>query len=290
MIKKLKPFKEKISNVKPRHDRLFQIFVKASFVKTYEFIFDVYNPKQNFNAFFIVPNLRGICEDLIVLGFLNSINKTDRSELTRIILGHRMFKEIVDQVKFFQETRPFQEVVNSTATRDKLRNLEGEARKIWKKYGCQNRNGAILPNTRVLSEKQNLDLLTTVYDFLFRLTSRMVHFSPSTLMTMGWRSVKDRMRFSTKNFKEYYYLTSSIYGLYLFCLYFELFPKILRAPKEIKKHIEKFRKEILMIPRWPEMVTFEAMNLPSPKIHLTQIMHQIIYAEKHEKGFLLKNK
>lgn len=288
LIQKIKRFKEKNSNVKLRRDRFFPILVKASFVKTYELIFDIYNPKKKLNDFFLVPNLRGICEDLIVLGFLNSIDKADREELTKIIFGYKLFKEAIDQANFFHKVRPFQNVVSSTATKDKLRDLENEARQILKKYKCQNRKGNILPNTRILSEKQNLDLLTTVYDFLFRLTSRMVHFNPSTLMAMGWGDTKDEMKFSTINFKGYYYSMVSIYGLYLFCLYFELFKENLKAPKEVKNNITILRRKLLMLPRWPEMVTFEEMNQSSPKNDLNQIVHQMIYAEKHEKGFLLK--
>jgi len=61
-------------------------------LKQYELIFDIFNPKQKSNPFFLLPNLRGICEDQIVLGFLNSINKTDRDELIKRIMGYKLFK------------------------------------------------------------------------------------------------------------------------------------------------------------------------------------------------------
>jgi len=70
------------------------------------------------------------------------------------------------QKNFFEKVRPFQNVLKSTATDEKLREMEDKAREIWKKYQCQNNKGSILPNTRDLSDKQNLDLLTTVYEFL----------------------------------------------------------------------------------------------------------------------------
>ena len=130
LIKQIEPFKEKVSILTLHRHRYFSLYVKASFVKAYELIFDIFNPKQKSNPFFLLPNLRGVCEDLIVLGFLNSIDKRDRDELIVRILGHTLSKETIVQKHFFETNRPFQNVLKSTATSEQIKKMEDEAREI----------------------------------------------------------------------------------------------------------------------------------------------------------------
>ena len=50
----------------------------------------------------------------------------------------------------------------------------------------------------------------------------------------------------------------------MFCVYFELFARILRPGKIVQPKIDAIRNSILSRVRWPEMITFEEMNEPVP--------------------------
>ena len=70
--------------------------------------------------------------------------------------------------------------------------------------------------------------------------------------------------FSVGHFTAYYVAFARIYGAFLFCVYFELFPNIVRSTKAAQKRIDAIRKELQSVVRWPEMITFEEMNVPVP--------------------------
>ena len=65
----------------------------------------------------------------------------------------------------------------------------------------------------------------------------------------------------------------------MFCAYFELFARFLRADASTKQAIAEIRQSLLQLPRWPEMVTFEEMNIEPPEIKLMQSMVSIIQAQ-----------
>ena len=60
---------------------------------------------------------------------------------------------------------------------------------------------------------------------------------------------------------DYYLAMCRVYGSYLFCLYFEFFGQFLRLNQEEKSAVRELRKYLLSLPRWPEMITFEEMNI-----------------------------
>ena len=106
-------------------------------------------------------------------------------------------------------------------------------------------------------------MLAKLYDYLYRLTSGTVHFSVGALLRTGW-GPKPRCTFSVRHFALYYAAFARIYGAFLFCTYAELFPTILRPNKTDRARLGAIRASIQSVVRWPEMITFEEMNLPVP--------------------------
>ena len=47
-------------------------------------------------------------------------------------------------------------------------------------------------------------------------------------------------------------------------VYFEQFSHLLRPDKMIRTKVDEIRASILSLVRWPEMITFEEMNLAVP--------------------------
>jgi hypothetical protein len=71
--------------------------------------------------------------------------------------------------------------------------------------------------------------------------------------------------FSTKNFHGYFEQYCSLYGAFLFCLYFEFFGSVLRPSRKVRSVVAEIRQQVLFTGRWPEMVTFEEMNQKPPE-------------------------
>ena len=86
----------------------------------------------------------------------------------------------------------------------------------------------------------------------------------------------------------YYISLNQIYGTFLLCLYFEFFGRFLRPRQEEKVVIKELREYLQGIFRWPEMVTFEEMNIDVPKLKfwptaLIRGMYSVIMTEQ---GFI----
>ena len=88
---------------------------------------------------------------------------------------------------------------------------------------------------------------------------------------------------------HYHHEVIHVYGTYLFCLYFELFQELIEPNEQEKEAIEELRDHLQRIFRWPEMVTFEEMNLPvpdpDPKVAECPSLQHILHC--HERRFYL---
>lgn len=261
-LKQLRPFIGKFSRGKMGRGLFFDGCLRASFAKSYELCVEAYSPRKNRIAFFLVPTLRSICEDLIILGYISRLEKADREELTGLLTQHEVETRLESQARFFKTARPDQPVL--TWQGEDIKATQDAIRQIWKRNGWPGLNQAWMPPVRQIAEKHHLDLLTTLYDYLYRLTSGMVHFNPQVLLRSGWGG-PPTYQYSPKNFDRYYLAFARIYGMLLFCLYFELFERYLRAGAKVRSAILEIREDLLLDPRWPEIVTFEEMNLKPPK-------------------------
>ena len=132
-------------------------------------------------------------------------------------------------------------------------------------------------------------MLDIVYNFIYRLTSSAVHFNPQMLLRSGWgdRSMKE-IKVSSGNMNLYYVSLNQIYGSFLLCLYFEFFGRFLKPRQEEKIIVKEIREYLQDRSRWPEMITFEEMNIDVPKQQfwpaaLGRAIYSIIMAEN---GFM----
>ena len=137
--------------------------------------------------------------------------------------------------------------------------------------------------------KSDPGLLDIVYNFIYRLTSGTVHFNPQMLLRSGWgdRSMKE-IKVSPRNMDLYYISLNQIYGSFLLCLYFEFFGRFLRPRQEEKIMIKELRECLQGRFRWPEMVTFEEMNIdvPKPKFWPAALIHGMYFVIMTENGFM----
>jgi Family of unknown function (DUF5677) len=282
-LKEIQPFIRLSAQGIVRKDRAFLHCVRASLVKSFEFCLEAYKPRASHSAFFSVPSLRSICEDLIVLSYMTKMSNADRNQLILLLLQQELEARIGEQSRFFELARPDQPVIQPGMI-DKTK-TEDAIREIWKRNGWAGLTSGWKPTTRQIAEKNHVDILTTLYDYLYRLTSGAVHFNPQVLLRSGWG--KPIVRFSPKKFDSYYVAYARIYGLFLFCCYFELFGRFLRPNKKIASLVTELRWNLVSEPRWPEMVTHEEMEFRLPKRDNTpRLAYRYVDAHRRKRKLL----
>ena len=130
------------------------------------------------------------------------------------------------------------------------------------KYGWKRKK----PSVYEMAEKSGLKEL---YDFLYRATSRVVHFNPYMLNRLAWGSVDscanltDDTEFviSDKNFKFYHEVFNRFWGAYLFLEFTDFFNDALNLSKKVDENLDGIRKIFNDNRRWPELMTFEEVNI-----------------------------
>jgi hypothetical protein len=278
----LKPFVKRIA-VGSARQSFFTLCVKASLAKCFEFNLAVRSEKNLDESFFWMPALRGICEDLIVLNFVKTMPRSDRDKLILRLMAHDIHSRISLQDRFFKEIRIHQPVLRIKEVGNQISALESEIQQIWKKHGWNLARGS-MPQIRQIAERQGQPVLASLYDYLYRSTSAAVHFNVQSLLRSGWGPSKVEFTFSTKNFSRYFRSYARVYGAFLFCVYFEFFSRSLRPGSAVTRRVADIRKELLLAPRWPEMVTFEEMNLEPPKTNIIlETLMAVIESEKRKR-------
>lgn len=276
---KLKPFYRKIKKGRAHQDLFFENCLRASFAKVYELNVMATNRTHTVPAFFLTPALRSVCEDLILLRYLGSLKMAKRNRVIGLLMKHELLTNLQIQESFFAENRPFQLVLKTPDDYESdLANTIAELQAFWKRQGWTLNGKIILPQIRQLAERRGI---LTLYDFIYRLTCDVVHFNPQVLLRSGWGALPD-VEFSTKNFELYYRAFAVIYGSFLFCIYFELFASFLRPDANAMQIVRNIREYIQRINRWPEIVTFEEMNLKPPGSPFLHVLRRVIFEQSSQ--------
>lgn len=265
-IDPLRPIMERAATVHSPLKEVFLSCLKAAFVKAFEFV-DMATKQKDDKAFFSTPALRGIAEDIIYFRFLSNLPPETREQVITRLQLCSVKKCLEQQKSFFEVFRPSQPIVpiQITSADEHLCKLN----LFWKKNGWSNLNkNKLTPPVREIAKELDSGILEVVYDFIYRLTSKIVHFNPHILLKSGWGPSDSQITFSFKNMDRYYSEINQIYGSYLLCLYFELFGQSFNLKQKEKIAVKELRKHLLDIFRWPEMITFEEMNHPLPPVRL----------------------
>jgi hypothetical protein len=282
-LKALKPFVHKFTKAVPRKDHAYTHCLRASFAKSFEFCIEAHKRRVKGNTFFLIPSLRSICEDLIVLSYVGKLSAKDRNSLIALLVQQEATSRVEIQAKFFSIARPDQPVVGPGTT-DRAK-LEDAIREIWRRNGWPGLIKSWMPAVRQIAEKTHIDVLVVLYDYIYRMTSGTVHFNASALIRTGWG--KPVTRFSTRNFDAYYVAYARIYGLLLFCCYFELFAKFLRPSERVSRLVTELRWNLISEFRWPEMVTHEEMNFSPPKADpIPRLVYRYVDAHRRKRRLL----
>lgn len=85
-------------------------------------------------------------------------------------------------------------------------------------------------------------------------------------------------KFSTKYLAGYQLEVAQLYGAYVVCLWIELFGDRLDTTDDERASVVRLREYLLSKDRWPEMVTFEEMNVRLPDAETGRWPNMLIVA------------
>ena len=286
VISPLKPFVERTAVMQSPTKNIFLSCLKASFVSTFEFV-DMASKEEIGSAFFLTPALRRPTEDIIYFRFLSRHPRKVREKILMDMMALEVMRNLKHQDSFFSKFRPYQPVIKEQET--DIDKIEESVRSFWRNNGWPNLNNRVSPPIEQIARKSDPELLDIVYNFIYRLTSGTVHFNPQILLRSGWGDrLMKKMKVSPRNMDPYYVSVNQVYGSLLLCLYFEFFGRFLRPQQEEKMMVKELRECLQNIFRWPEMVTFEEMNIdvPKPTIWPTTLIHLMYSDIITENGFI----
>ena len=258
LLEDMKPYFERHSHdqISIPNQQLFTEVVKATIIKSYEFVASI-NQHHDDYMFFSLPSLRGICEEYIVEKFIaaNFSNNKDEIILLRHTYDH--LKSCIVQWKYFETNRPDQRLYYEQGLPEQLVKAESELKAAIKSQLPGIALKPVFPSIYFMSTETGEREL---YDYLYHASSTFVHFSPNNLLRMGWGKFP-QVHYSTSNFKLYYKDFALFYSLLLLSK--------LCAWQEANGFLPDFNREYIKLmdtvlskaERWPELVTFEEMNI-----------------------------
>lgn len=243
----------------------FELIVKIAFCKSLQLNQIIHQEIFSKNSFLFLSILRGICEEIIVLKFINElISERDKDELIKSILKTSIKRELKQQNIFIKKYRPAQPVLGESLAN----HFQGE-----EIAAILNRNGINrikIPPTEQMASKVGLKEL---YDFIYRASCSFVHFNPRIMQRTVWyeNNQPDTGTISITNFNKYYFSFSSFYGSYLFGLLYTNFKEYINLNINQNKIIEEIMESVRRKTHYPDLVTFEECNIKRPKTDLTII-------------------
>lgn len=276
LIKKLGPAVSRNRKYHLLREGFYRGALKYAFVRTFEFAEYAHAlPDDNQTAFFAAGALRGICEDLIVLKFLNKLKRKDRDAAISSRMIYETSRAMIRQHEFFKGYRPFQPTVRFKKAKLRMYGAVAELKQLGHTSGFWNAKVA-LPNVESMARRTRL---LRLYRFIYSMTSDLVHFNPRIAFRAGWGNVPVEVNFSTRNFSRYYLDFCRLYGALLFVLFFEKFRSVLKFTPDEKSLVESIKHRLDEELRWPEAVTYEEMNVKGPN-ELIRIFLRVAHEDR----------
>lgn len=265
------------SEMKGSDQGIMPLLIHAAVVKSFEFV-EVAVSSDAHSAFMVTAMLRGICDDLIALKYLTEIPKENAEKILPLLLTAECSDTSRSQRFFFKTNHPSQVVYSRDEDgsefedcREKIKQLLPPSTPIKSKYD-------LLPTVRHMADKIGI---ADLYDYLYHGTSRFVHFSARGLLRMGWGD-GESFRFSSKNYEVYYRDFSIFWGSWLLVEFVKLGCKVGVINMECLPYLDPLENTIRQRERWPELITFEEMNITSWDLSLLGIASAIA-SGKHPK-------
>jgi hypothetical protein len=246
-------------------DSTFELLINICFAKCLQINRIVHNEVFNPHSFLFLSTLRGICEEIIVLNYIDkSFTPNDKDLVLEAMMKDTTLEELRQQQIFMEKYRPFQPVLKEEFGKH-LRGID-----ISDVLRRNEIHGKLVPPTYKMAKEVNL---TELYNFIYRGSCSFVHFNPRIMMRTVWTDNESNNNYyiSITNFNKYYFSFSSFYGSYLFYLLFKKLNTYLTISTDNMQLLEELKEIIRNTTHFPDLVTFEEMNLQRPETTLTII-------------------
>ena len=254
----------------------FEGIKRAAIIKTFEFCVEVYKEDKDSRSFFLAPALRGTCEDLIAIAFLQKLPEKEQNTVTLSRVMTSLFESSEKQKRFFNKEHSWQPVVTFPNSDERKHDYEEQLKYVGHCTGFWHKNRTF-PSVYQMSKEVSLN---EIYDFVYNITSDIVHFNPRILLRMGWgENDPSNVQFSTENFSGYYSSMCRTYGLFLLLYQVRLFE--LSFSEESKEVFSRLEAKLHDVTRWPESVTFEEINAKPPS-DLSRILLRVAHELEDE--------
>ena len=241
-------------------DGSFCIALTAAFSKSINFVCERQRFKElAISPFWLAPNLRSICEDLIVLGYVDKNQSNLRDETITLLLQLDFQNTIHVQKEFFDRFRPQQPIVRPAGSKNQIKKIKRRLKEI--NASVVKDTDSFVPTVRALAKDQGLLVL---YDYLYNATSRLVHFSPGTLLRMAWGGEDGGLECKPDALDNYYSEFIQFYSAHLLTALVSRFQSHLNITENLQSAIDSELGDANSFIRWPELITFEEMNATNP--------------------------
>jgi hypothetical protein len=264
-----------------KQESIYITVLRSALVKIFEFNVYLWQDEHEKNSFFSTATLRGICEDIITLNFISTLSDEHKEKIIGNLYKLDLLTTSKKQADFFKKNKPYQPLFETFEDSSKLNSeisqIVVDIKNIANQYSHWDpTEHKPLPSVRQMSKLCNLEEL---YDYLYAATSRWVHFNTNVLIRMGWGDTNNdpelAYKASTKNFDRYYLDFSRFYAVYLFIKFYDVFHNDLPFTKDAIFLIDELRIFITKTIRWPELITFEEMNIKPPSRIMYALLHAI---------------
>jgi len=260
IFQRLKPYFDNYSQdiSFPENTQMFKKVLKATVIKSFEFNSSI-NSLRGDHIYFMMPSLRGICEEYIVERFIAEHFKGNQDNILQLWMQCDIYESSIVQWQYFEKVKPGQILFYKADFPEKLENVKDEIRNEIKKklHNFKINKNAILPSVYSMAKECNL---LEFYNYLYHATSNFVHFNPRQLVRMGWGDLPE-IQFSTANFTMYYNDFTCFYSALLFCELCDWLSSVECLPDFDSTQINEVRDILAKEKHWPELVTFEEMNI-----------------------------
>lgn len=215
---------------------------------------------SNNPGYFLVANMRAICEELIYCSLFRLLGKQTSDELALKLNQLALLKNVQTQTRFFALNNPLQPTLgsfeDSAKQKDAIEQASAAVNDVWKRVWKQLGLNSHQPTIRRLSRTVGLE---TTYDYVYFLTSNFVHFNPIQLFRTGWGPMEGPFSFSVDNFEGYFTNLARFLGALVFLGYCHLASDKFE-PDAANRYADTIETRLQGNFRWPEITTWEEMN------------------------------
>lgn len=215
-------------------------------------------------GFFLVANVRAMCEELIYCSVFRHVGEQDADELAKGLNHLALLRNIHAQTRFFAMNNKLQPTLGgftgSSEQNAAIEKASTAVDDIWKRLGLMKAKHGRAPSTFRLSRTVGLE---TTYDYMYHLTSNFVHFNPGQLFRTGWGPMEGPFTFCVDNFEGYFLNLARFLGALVLLGYCRLAAERFEAEAG-RRYADSVAARLQGNFRWPEITTYEEMNRAWP--------------------------